>query len=287
MRESLVLTIVLLVALALACGCRTKPSNSQSELAKSNAHTSQAVVDSGRQKGDFEFREGDQSDTSSESYVRATTIHNACYESVRWLSNHPDTCSHTLEKSGWTLDTFKRFGSIGGRAYYYGVYRTSVPKPDSSFEGGMRHFILIFESQPDQENVSPVLAISGSDFSDEELGKPTMTETPAGVLLHVFMTTGNGGWDFGCYLIYSQAGWNEVSVPNWSRVFLPYVPDSCWFCRGGEIDLLNMKAVFSVFNPSDACCCPTGGTVIGELAISERRLVVQAAHYFPHQRKDK
>jgi len=283
MRKFVVVRTVLLAALVLAIGCRTKSSNSDSGQRNGKADTGLTVADSSRLEPKGGAREGEQADTSAESYLRTTTIHSSCFESVRWLSSHPDTCSHTLESSGWALKAFKRFGSVGGPAYYYGRYTKSGPNGDTPSGAGTRHFILIFESPSDQENVSPVLAISGSEFFDEELGNPTLTETAAGLLLHVFMTTGNGGWDFGCYLIHSQGEWKEVSVPNWSKVFLPYVPDSCWFCRGGEIDLTNMKAVFSVFNPSDACCCPSGGTVIGELAVTGTKLFVKAAHYFPHK----
>ena len=203
----------------------------------------------------------------------------ACSESVKWLKNNCDTCAKWFEYPDGHCVAFERIGLNEGHIYFYGMYEPNYTRKDSS--EGMTNYksAVVFESTVDTNQVTPILAMQTPDGVDSWIDAPRLFKTRHGYVFHIYTTCGNGGFDFGGYFLHDKGVWQELEIPNWSEAFGKSLPEGYWLCRGGEVDLSAMKAVFPVFTKEDACCCPTGGTITADLDIEGAKVIVRQLHY--------
>ncbi len=275
------LSLSLLLASSQAISQADNPGPDTSVALQDSMSGSITVADS----SDFVLG-GERFKRSEEAYAdlaHPTMVRTLCAESVLWLTTNCDTCLQDSLHYGWRLGGFRRIGQAGARTYFYAVYRSTFaekhPEPGSFDILDFR----IFESTSDTNLVTPILDVWGPDDATPIIGDPCFIDTKYGRVLHIFMSSGNGEFDCGSYFRRLDGQWRELCVPLWSAAFLPYVPKSYWFCRGGDVDLTTMHATFRVFTPNDGCCCPSGGTIVGDLEIDGRDIILRRASYFPMQ----
>lgn len=205
----------------------------------------------------------------------------SCTEAITWLSTNCDTCLHDFDERGpCIVQQFGPFGEVDHTRLFYGIYKTTFAYEDSSLGTYDIRSVRVFEQSSDSNFLRPVLTETGADFVDR-IEAPYLISSKEGSILHIFMTGGNGGFDFGYYFLRDHDKWQQLNIPEWPTIFKKNVPDGYSFCRGGFVDFTTMKVGFPVFRPDDPCCCPTGGWVTAGLLIHGHDVLIDNAEYSP------
>lgn len=266
----LVITIGLAASSLMSCGQKNSKTADGSALS-SHAENLNVAPDSNSLADDT-------TDWSPDGIATRGIIKN-CSESLLWLTTQCDTCVERTRESNCTLERFGRIGMVDDRTFYFGVYCNHYADEDPSRGTFSFRTIHVFEAGDDTSLVVPVLEEGGPDDSDSEIADPEIIETENGPVMHIFMTSGNGGFDMGVYLLRVQKEWQHLDVPSWFLEARKFIPDGYTFCRGGSVDLAEMIAIFPLFKPDDGCCCPTGGSVTMDIEIEGLKIVVRDGQY--------
>jgi hypothetical protein len=200
-----------------------------------------------------------------------------CVQSIQWLMTHVDTCLHDFPDGECMLQEFGRIGQIKNKSYFYGIYKTKLAYDDTSHGIYEILSIHVFKTAQDTSVALPDLQEVAADFI-ERIEPPQFVATKYGTIMHIFMTGGNGGFDFGAYFLLRNDSWQRLGVPDWANV-LKKIPAGYSFCRGYTVDLSNMKFYASLCNYGDEYCCPTGGSIVAELSISSNSIWIQSEKY--------
>ena len=108
-----------------------------------------------------------------------------------------------------------------------------------------------------------------------------MVNTKYGLVIHIYVSNGNGHWDFGEYIIFRNGAWEKLKIPDWGCVYEWVKPEDTYFCRGNRLDLKTMTNTFAVYSYNDGCCCPTKGVVKSKLTIDDTGFRVLSSKYYP------
>ncbi len=211
-----------------------------------------------------------------------------CIETISWLSTNCDTCRHDWnagEEGTCIPQQFGRFGEVEKKSYFYGIYKTYFAYNDTSSDSLALLSFRIFEQFGDTNSVKPILSQVGADFVDR-IEPPELILSSHGTFIHVFMSGGVGGFDFGVFFIRDQNKWYKLNIPEWPAVFQNQIPKGDFFCKGGFVDLNEMKVGFPVFKSDDSCCCPNGGWITARLTIKRHDLLMDNVQYWPGQNSD-
>lgn len=172
------------------------------------------------------------------------------------------------------IKEFKHLGNHNDKQFYYGLY--SKKSDDSSYYDS--HFI-IYEGKRNSKFLKPVEFFYPDEFI--EYYDVEMTNTKYGLIIHIYMSNGNAGFDMGEYIIYKNGKWEKLKVPDWYCVYEWVIPEDTYFCRGNTLDLKSMTNTFSVYSDNDACCCPTKGVVKSKLTIDDGGFRIISSKYYP------
>ena len=116
---------------------------------------------------------------------------------------------------------FPYLGKVGTKHYFFGRYIDCVPydkddeiiaAKDSSFHNV--HSIIIFESTSDSIHLKPVISRSVFDVV-LDISDPELISSPTGTFLHIYIVSGNGGWDEGELYILGSNGWRYKHSLKW------------------------------------------------------------------------
>ncbi len=188
---------------------------------------------------------------------------------------------------------FGELGRIGDDAYYYAIYVGAQRDEDSATGsgGGLDNYYRearVFESVGNTDSATSIFGW-GARVYDFWVDRPVLVSSKYGTFLHVFITSGNGGWEMGHYYIYRGHKWVELSYEDWldgeswGGLVKKTLPSGYWLCRGNEIDLRSMEITFPVYKSNDPCCCPTGGTLMVKLKLEADSIAVDSCHYSPKE----
>jgi hypothetical protein len=197
-----------------------------------------------------------------------------CKKTIDFLQNNCYYCEGNFVDANCKLKEFKKLGNYNGKQIYYGLYCDKYD--DGSYYDS--HFI-IFEGKRNSKFLKPVEFFYPDEFI--EYYDVEMTNTKYGLIIHIYMSNGNGGFDMGEYIIYRNGKWEKLKVPEWGCVYEWVIPEYYYFCRGNTLDLKTMTNKFSVYSHDDACCCPTKGIVKSKLTIDENGFRVISSKYYP------
>lgn len=200
-----------------------------------------------------------------------------CEKSIDYLQNNCYPCRDSSKDVDCKDMEFKHLGDNNGKQYYYGLYLLSNKNNDYDSS-----YFVIYEGKKGENNLKPVhfLFLEGRYSYNVE-----MVDTKYGLIIHIELVSGNGGWDDGEYIIYRKGKWKKLKIPNWNCVYEWIKPEDTWFCRGNYIDLKEMTNTFAVYSYDDGCCCPTRGFVTSKLTIDDNGFRVISSKYDPDFRK--
>lgn len=188
-------------------------------------------------------------------------------------------CDGERVRYNCSVENFSWLANINGNNYYYGIYKTYTPR-DSNTPFSNGHEVVLYQSQRDTNMVKAVWSYNAFD-EVEYFEPPTLVKTIYGWIFHTFVSGGNGGFDNGDYYLLKSHSWTKLNIPDWSKLFKSKIPRTHWLCRGNIIDLQTMTMIYYVFKSSDACCCPTGGTVSATLKIQGNAIIAKNIEYEP------
>jgi len=197
-----------------------------------------------------------------------------CEKTIDFLKDNCYFCSDTLKDINCKIKEFKYVGQSNGKKYYYGLYQE---KKDNG-EYYDKYFI-IYEGQKNYKNLKPVKYFYPDDTIEHYFVE--LANTKFGLIIHIYVSNGNGGWDDGEYIIYRKGRWEILKIPEWNCVYEWVKPEEYWFCRGRTIDLKNMTFKLPVYSYNDACCCPSKGIVKSKLTIDDSGFRVLSSRYYP------
>lgn len=194
-------------------------------------------------------------------------------KSIDYLKRNCYPYRDNLTNFDCIIREFKYLGDDNGKQYYYGLYilGTDNYPNDSSY-------FVIYEGKKGDKNLIPVHFL----FTDFDYSYSVeMVNTKYGLIIHIFLLSGNGGWDSGEYIIRRNGKWKKLNIPDWNCVYEWIIPEDTHFCRGNYIDLKEMTNTFSVYSYDDGCCCPTRGIVTSKLTIDDNGFRVISSKYYP------
>lgn len=229
--------------------------------------------------------EKDRFGIASSKYVPDSHIQNSesnsnkdsfsyCEKTIDFLKNNCYSCRDSSQDVNCKIKEFKYFGEGNGKQYYYGLYQQRNSQSDYD-----ERYFIVYEGQKNKKNLKPIHYVFDKDVFDSYNFE--ITNTKYGLIIHIYLTNGNGGWDDGEYIIYKKGKWKKLKIPEWYCVYEWIKPENYWFCRGGTINLKNMTMTLSVYSHDDACCCPTKGIVKSKLTIDENGFRVISSKYYP------
>ena len=197
-----------------------------------------------------------------------------CKKTINFLENNCYCCNTDNADANCKLKEFKKLGNHNGKQFFYGLY--SDKSDDGSYYDS--HFI-IYEGRKYSNILKPVEFFYPDDTIEHYFLE--LVNTKYGLVIHIYVSNGNGGFDFGEYIIYRNGKWEKLKVPEWSCVYEWVIPEETYFCSGNTLDLKTMTNKFSVYSHNDACCCPTKGIVKSKLMIDENGFRVLSSKYYP------
>lgn len=201
-------------------------------------------------------------------------IFSYCKKTIDFLQNNCYLCDGNIVDANCKLKEFKKLGDHNGKQFYYGLY--SDKNDDGSYYDS--HFI-IYEGKMNSKFLKPIEFFYPYEII--EYYNVEMTNTKYGLIIHIYFSNGNGGFDMGEYIIYRNGRWEKLEVPDWDCVYEWVIPEDTYFCRGNFLDLKAMTNTFSVYSHDDACCCPTRGIVKSKLTIDDNGFRVLSSKYYP------
>ena len=206
----------------------------------------------------------------------------SCYNPVGYLKNKCYACSSNDSLEDCKVEEFGYLGNIKNKYYYYQISLSYDSANTGIVDSGYNTTnLVILEGDKSKSNVKSIYEHSDARGVIYFL-KPDLVNTEYGWILHINMSSGNGGWDLGNYFIYERGKWYKLKTPAFLKAFGALIPKDYWFCRGSSIDLKNMTIVFRVFKKDDACCCPTGGIVKAKLKVTDNNeIIILNNKYFP------
>ncbi|MBK7630249.1 MAG: hypothetical protein IPJ23_06070 [Ignavibacteriales bacterium] len=198
-----------------------------------------------------------------------------CEKTIKYLQNNCYACDDSLKDVDCKIKEFKYVGIVNGKQYYFGLY---AHKDDYNGQYYNKYFI-IYEGKKNRNYLKPIHFFYPKDFI--EFYDVDMTNTKYGLIIHIYVSDGNGGDDNGEYILYRKGRWKKLKIPNWDCVYEWVKPEDYWFCRGRTIDLKNMTITLPVYSHDDACCCPTKGIVKSKLTIDDSGFKILSSKYYP------
>jgi hypothetical protein len=209
-----------------------------------------------------------------------------CEKSLEFLENNCYYCENNLDSAICKVDQFNFLGEIHGRYFYAGVYHISNSNSGllANYYAYDKIFILIFEGKGKNKNLKPIHILSPSEsYSYYNSPSFELVNSKYGIIIHIYLDSGNGHWDEGEYIIFRNGSWHVMEIPDFYNLFISIIPKGAWFCKGGKIDLEEMTVSFDVYKEDDPCCCPTGGIVIAKLKVSkDNKFVIGKCQYLPN-----
>ena len=195
-----------------------------------------------------------------------------CEKTIDFLQNNCYTCDDSSKSTDCYDMEFKYLGENNSEQYYYGLYLLRTVDDDDS------SYFVIYEGAKGDKKLKSVyfLPMRGQYSYNVE-----MVNTEYGLIIHILLENGNGGWDCGAYIINRYGKWKDLNIPDWTCVYESVIPEDTWFCKGNCIDLEGMTYTLDVYSSDDACCCPTRGTVTSKLTIDEDGFKVISSKYYP------
>jgi len=206
-----------------------------------------------------------------------------CEVSISFLKDSCITCNKKNIDSKCKVEEFKYLGKVYNRYYYFAVTLEYDSELDYTHDGKFNiRNVIIFEGKKNKEKVKPVYSIGDYIGEFEEIFTE-LVSTNNGEFIHIYISNGNGHWDFGEYFIFRKGNWYKLDVPEVSKSLHSIIPKTYSFCKGGTIDLKKMKYDISVYKPSDPCAESTGGTARAYLRITnDNKIVITKTKYFPN-----
>lgn len=199
-----------------------------------------------------------------------------CEKTIDFLQNNCYNCGDSSKDVDCKIKEFKYFGEGNGKQYYYGLYHQRNKKSDY-----YDRYFIIYEGKKNNKNLKPIHYIFDEDVFDYYNFE--ITNTKYGLIIHIYLTNGNGAWDDGEYIIYRNGRWEKLKIPEWECVYEWIKPDEYWFCKGSTIDLKTMTIKFPVYSFDDPCSAPTKGIVKSNLTIDRDGFRVISSKYYPDQ----
>lgn len=197
-----------------------------------------------------------------------------CEKSIEFLNNNCYDCEEKSKDLGCKVKEFKEVGVLNGKKYFFGLY--AQRDDDGNY---YNKYFIIYEGKKGKNNLKPIHIFYPEDII--EYYSVEITNTKYGLIIHIYVSNGNGHDDGGEYIIYRNGRWEKLKIPEWYCVYEWVKPEDYWFCRGRTIDLKNMTITIPVYSHDDACCCPTKGIVKSKLTIDENGFRVISSKYYP------
>lgn len=190
------------------------------------------------------------------------------------------TCVDVPAFKSCKVEQFSRLGQVGDTIYYFAVYKGTPAADTEDYYRG----VTVFESIGNVDSATSLFEW-GARVYEMYVDKPEFVKSRYGTFLHVFVTSGNGGWEMGKYFLYRNGRWVRLHYPEfldsseWDRVVGTKIPKGYWLCRGNEINLKKMLITLPVFKRDDPCCCPTGGCITAFYMVLGDSLVIDSSSY--------
>lgn len=223
-----------------------------------------------------EYVPGSQIHRSESDAVKDTFSY--CEKTINFLQNNCYSCYDSSKDVGCKIKEFKYVGDGNGKQYYYGLYQ----EREDNGKYYNKYFI-IYEGKKNKKNLKPVHYFYPDETIEHYFVK--LANTRYGLIIHNYVSNGNGGFDFGEYIIYRKGKWKKLNVPKWRCIYEWILPENYSLNKGSVVDFNSMAITFQVRKRDDAYCCPTGGIVTSKLTIDENGFRVISSKYYPDRRK--
>ena len=185
-----------------------------------------------------------------------------------------------------SVSEFGEFGVVDAQTYYYALscliptWGASEGKcGDDSFAARYHRTraLAVFAGDPANGGLQLVF-----ERADPEIGlvvyrQPELVENAAGTLLHLWIKSdGSGNHNESEYYLRVAGHWERIETEAWLSDLRQRLPAGLEIWRGIWPDLHTMLAEASLYRAGDANCCPSGGIARIQLAIREKRLLLDS-----------
>ena len=204
----------------------------------------------------------------------------SCTVNINYLKHHCYDCSEPDSSEKCKVEEFRYLGEVNNHFYYSAITLEfdTASGMDLDKEYNERD-VTIYEGK-NKEKVSPVYYTGGGLDAFEHV-YTELISTKSGSFIHIYVSDGNGGWDFGEYFLFKKSSWHKLEIPDFIDSLNSIIPETGSFCRGNVIDLKKMIYEIPVFKKDDPCCCPTGGMARAYLTVKKNKFIIIKKEYYP------
>jgi hypothetical protein len=115
---------------------------------------------------------------------------------------------------------------------------------------------------------------------------PRIVRNAAGTMLYVpIAMDGTGNSNTSEYFVREGGRWEKIDSESWTKDVPSRLPPGLQISKGVWPDPVTLRATNGLSRAGDGNCCPTGGTVEIQLAIRERRFVLESVEVIPPRQK--
>jgi hypothetical protein len=109
-----------------------------------------------------------------------------------------------------------------------------------------------------------------------------IVDAPAGLLLALpIAVDGTGNYNQSEYYVREAGAWQRIESESWLVDLRARLPAGLEIWKGVWPDIRTLRAEAGLHKAGDGNCCPTGGTAHIQLAIRDRRFVLESVTFTP------
>lgn len=188
---------------------------------------------------------------------------------------HPDAVGHFTWLSKCEINKFGSLGTIGNRAFYFGLYKFICQQSDYLNQG-----VVIFEGDTTNDYIKPFIFKVHLDIFPQVLtlgySEPRIFNTEFGKVLALSCALGGGSapsYDNN-YFFWNGSNWIELNSKKWESELERKLPKGLSTVDQLIIDLNDLTVTSDLWTAKDAHCCPTGGKIKVYLSIKQNMFAI-------------
>jgi hypothetical protein len=191
------------------------------------------------------------------------------------------------------VSEFGEAGVVDGETYHYALYclipgwsKETGTCADTSFNARYHRAraLVVFTSTPSRPDAQLVFEHVSSEISMNVYARAAIVTTNAGTLLHLSIAVdGTGHYNASEYYVRERGRWERIEAESWQNDLGKRLPAGLQIWKGIWPDPRTLRADAGLYRDGDGNCCPTGGVAHIQLALRDRRFVLEAVTFDSRQ----
>jgi hypothetical protein len=216
--------------------------------------------------------------------------------SVEWLrgnclplkDRYIDSPDKTVE---CRVNRFGALVSIGGTRYHFCLYRWLIRFGEDAAGAGDIYdkfpynstAVVILGMPEDGRQPRPLFSFHNEGMIGVSwFEEPKVIENEYGKILVIpERLSGTGAGTNDRFLIWMRGRWQKIDSGSWRKDLAAKLPEGHGVWKGIHVDIKTMKFQSPLWRDGDANCCPTGGKVLVDLTLKDRRFEIREFRLVP------